>query len=511
MPNSEPVSNNLGITPRAENYSDWYNELVLRAGLADYSAVRGCMVIRPHGYALWELMQRALDDMFKATGHQNAYFPLFIPKSFLEREAEHVKGFAKECAVVTHHRLMADPDGTGLMVDPESKLEEELIIRPTSETIIWNSYTKWIQSYRDLPVLINQWVNVVRWEMRTRLFLRTAEFLWQEGHTAHATYDEAEQEALTILEVYRRFAEEWMAVPVLTGLKSEVEKFAGADHTYCIEALTQDLRAIQAGTSHHLGQNFAKAFGTQFQSQEGKLEYVYATSWGVSTRLVGTVIMAHSDDKGLVVPPRLAPVQVVIVPMGRDEETRSRTIEAADRLAADLRTQGWDGSPMRVHVDKRDKESPGFKFNDWELKGACLRVELGPRDLEAGTCVIARRDTGDKTTEPLAPGLPAKLASLLGEIQDGLLRRATEMRETNTRRVDTWAEFEELFSGEKAPGLVVAHWDGTSETENEIAERTRATIRCIPLKGLQPEDDQPGKCVLSGKPSQRRVVFAKAY
>ncbi|MBI1755923.1 MAG: proline--tRNA ligase [Fimbriimonas ginsengisoli] len=511
VPNSEPVSNNLGITPRAENYSDWYNELVLRAGLADYSAVRGCMVIRPHGYALWELMQRALDDMFKATGHQNAYFPLFIPKSFLEREAEHVKGFAKECAVVTHHRLMADPDGTGLMVDPESKLEEELIIRPTSETIIWNSYTKWIQSYRDLPVLINQWVNVVRWEMRTRLFLRTAEFLWQEGHTAHATYDEAEQEALTILEVYRRFAEEWMAVPVLTGLKSEVEKFAGADHTYCIEALTQDLRAIQAGTSHHLGQNFAKAFGTQFQSQEGKLEYVYATSWGVSTRLVGTVIMAHSDDKGLVVPPRLAPVQVVIVPMGRDEETRSRTIEAADRLAADLRTQGWDGSPMRVHVDKRDKESPGFKFNDWELKGACLRVELGPRDLEAGTCVIARRDTGDKTTEPLAPGLPAKLASLLGEIQDGLLRRATEMRETNTRRVDTWAEFEELFSGEKAPGLVVAHWDGTSETENEIAERTRATIRCIPLKGLQPEDDQPGKCVLSGKPSQRRVVFAKAY
>jgi prolyl-tRNA synthetase len=508
------MSSNLGITSREENYSDWYNELVLKADLADHSAVRGCMVIKPHGYALWELMQRALDDMFKATGHQNAYFPLFIPKSFLEREAEHVEGFAKECAVVTHHRLVANPDGQGLIPDPEAKLEEELIIRPTSETVIWNTYKKWIQSYRDLPILINQWANVVRWEMRTRLFLRTAEFLWQEGHTAHATYDEAEEEALTILEIYRRFAEEWMAVPVLTGLKSENEKFAGAHHTYCIEALTQDLRCIQAGTSHHLGQNFAKAFDVTYQSNEGKLEHVYATSWGVSTRLIGTLIMAHSDDKGLVPPPRLAPIQVVIVPMGRDDETRSRTYAAADALAEELRMQQCGGLPVRVKVDKREKESPGFKYNYWELRGACVRVEIGPRDLEANQCVIARRDTGEKLSAPLSSesGNTALLiAGMLTDIQHDLFQKALAMREGNTNRVDTWEEFEGAFMGEGGAGFVVAHWDGTTETEKEIAERTKATIRCIPLSPLDPSDALPGTCVLTGKPSPRRVVFAKAY
>ncbi|HLK16642.1 MAG TPA: proline--tRNA ligase, partial [Fimbriimonadaceae bacterium] len=387
------MSSNLGVTARDTNYSEWYNELVQKAELAEHSAVRGCMVIRPNGYALWELMQKGLDDMFKATGHKNAYFPLLIPKSFLSKEADHVAGFAKECAVVTHYRLKASPDG-GVVVDPEAKLEEELIIRPTSETIIWNSYRNWIQSYRDLPLLINQWCNIVRWEMRTRLFLRTAEFLWQEGHTAHATYEEAEEETLTILNIYRRFAEEFMAVPVITGVKSEAEKFAGAHHTYCVEALTQDLRAIQAGTSHHLGQNFAKAFDVQFQSAEGKREFVYATSWGVSTRLIGTLVMAHSDDKGLIVPPRLAPVQVVIVPMGRDDAAREATFSAADRLAEALRTQHLQGTPLRVEIDKREKESPGFKYNFWELRGAAVRVELGPRELESGSCVVARRDDG---------------------------------------------------------------------------------------------------------------------
>jgi len=507
------MSSNLGITSRAENYADWYNELVVRADLAEDSAVRGCMNIKPHGFALWENMQRALDDMFKATGHVNAYFPLLIPKSFFEREAEHVEGFAKECAVVTHHRLMANPNGPGLVVDPTAELEEPLIIRPTSETIIWNAYKKWIQSYRDLPLLINQWANVMRWELRTRKFLRTAEFLWQEGHTAHATSEEAEQEALTILnECYGRFVEEWMAVPVIKGVKSEGEKFAGADHTYTMEALTQDLRAIQAGTSHHLGQNFAKAFDVTFQSKEGKLEHVYATSWGVSTRLIGTLIMVHSDDKGFVCPPRLAPVQVVIVPMGRDDETRLKTFEASDRLAAALREARWKDAPIRVKVDKREKESPGFKFNDWEMKGACVRVELGPRDLEAGTCILARRDTAEKQTVPFdVVSTSEVIHQMLTEMQDNLFARALQMRSDNTHRVDTWDDFKAAFAGEGGGGFVLAHWDGTQETEDKISDETKATIRCIPLTPLDPADEQPGTCVLTGKPSQRRVVFAKAY
>ncbi|MEA2554289.1 MAG: prolyl-tRNA synthetase [Fimbriimonadaceae bacterium] len=496
---------NLGIPSREENYSDWYNELVLKADLADYSAVRGCMVIKPHGYAIWENMQRALDDMFKTTGHVNAYFPLFIPKSFFEKEAQHVQGFAKECAIVTHHRLIEKPDGSGLMVDPEAKLEEELIVRPTSETVIWNSYTKWIQSYRDLPILINQWANVVRWEMRTRLFLRTAEFLWQEGHTAHATYEEAEQEALTILDVYRRFAEDWMAVPVLYGLKTENEKFAGADHTYCIEALTQDLRAIQAGTSHHLGQNFARAFDTKFQTAEGRLEYVHATSWGVSTRLVGTLIMAHSDDKGLVCPPKLAPIQVIIIPMGRDEGARAGTYPVADRIARELQDMG-----VRVKVDKRERESPGFKYNYWEMRGVPVRIEVGPRELASNQAILARRDTGDKG--PVALERAAEFASDLQDtIQKALLQKALAFREKNTHRVDKWEDFERLFRGEGGPGFVVAHWDGTTETEKEIANKTKATIRVIPLTPLRPDDALPGECILTGKPSKQRVVFAKAY
>lgn len=500
------MSSNHGIPSRSENYGEWYNQLVLKADLADHSAVRGCMVIKPHGYALWELMQRALDDLFKETGHVNAYFPLFIPKSFFEREAEHVEGFAKECAVVTHHRLKPNPNGPGLIPDPEAKLTEELIVRPTSETIIWNTYKDWIQSYRDLPLLINQWANVVRWELRTKLFLRTAEFLWQEGHTAHATHEEAEQEALTILhECYGRFVEEWMAVPVIKGVKSENEKFAGADHTYTMEAMTQDLRAIQAGTSHHLGQAFAKAFDVKFVNKENQLDYVYATSWGVSTRLVGTLIMAHSDDKGLVCPPKLAPIQVVIVPMGRDEETRERTFGASDTLAAELKKLG-----LRVKVDKREKESPGFKYNYWELRGVPVRVEVGPRDLDSGTVIVARRDTGEKTTLPLAE-VSAHVAGLMDQIQKSLFQRALEMRESNTKRVDTWEEFESTFAGEGGAGFVLAHWDGTTETEKAISEQTKATIRCIPLTALDPSDDQPGVCVKSGKPSARRVLFAKSY
>lgn len=503
------MSSNLGITPRADNYSEWYNDLVAKAGLAEHSAVRGCMIIKPLGYALWENMQRALDRMFKATGHENAYFPLFIPKSFLAKEAEHVEGFAKECAVVTHHRLKEDAD-EGLIVDPDSKLEEELVIRPTSETIIWNAYKKWIQSYRDLPILINQWANVVRWEMRTRLFLRTAEFLWQEGHTAHATYEEAEKEALTILDIYRRFAEDYMAIPVLTGVKTAHEKFAGADHSYCIEALTQDLRCIQAGTSHHLGQNFAKAFDVTFASPEGTLEHVYSTSWGVSTRLIGALIMAHSDDKGLVLPPRLAPVQVVIVPLGKDEQTRERTYAAADRLATALGDAHYSGEAIRVKVDRREKESPGFKYNDWELKGACVRVELGPRDLDSETCVLARRDTAEKASVSLE-NVVTEVIGLLTDIQTKLWERALAFRERNTHWIDTWEAFEGAFAGETAPGFVVSHWDGTDETEARIAELTKATIRCIPLQPLRQDDGEPGACVLTGKPSQRRVVFAKAY
>jgi prolyl-tRNA synthetase len=494
-----------GITPRSESYSDWYNELVQRAELADYTPVRGCMAIRPNGYAIWELMQRALDDMFKETGHQNAYFPLFIPKSFFEKEAEHVEGFAKECAVVTHHRLKPGPDGKGLIPDPDAKLTEELIIRPTSETMIWYMYKQWIQSYRDLPILINQWCNVVRWEMRTRLFLRTAEFLWQEGHTAHATYGEAEQEALTILEVYRKFAEEWMATPMLVGIKTEGEKFAGADHTYCIEGMSQELKAIQAGTSHHLGQNFGKAFEVTFTSAEGKLEPVYGTSWGVSTRMIGTMIMTHSDDKGLVVPPRLAPIQVVIIPMGRDEDMRALTYGKADSIAADLKAAG-----IRVKVDKREKESPGFKFNDWELKGACIRIELGPRDLESDSCILARRDEGEKK----GVGLESLVEVVRGELdsmQKSLFEKALAMREAATTRIDTWDEFEKHFAGEGGAGFVLAHWDGTSETEDQIADKLKVTIRCMMLEPLHPDDAKPGKCILTGRPSTQRVVFARAY
>lgn len=500
------VSKDFGIPSRSENYSDWYNELVLKADLAENSPVRGCMVIKPHGFALWENMQKALDDMFKATGHVNAYFPLFIPKSFFEKEAEHVDGFAKECAVITHHRLKPNPNGPGLIPDPEAKLEEELIVRPTSETIIWSTYSRWIQSYRDLPLLINQWANVVRWELRTRLFLRSAEFLWQEGHTAHATYEEAEQEALTILnECYTKFAEEFMAVPVIKGIKSDGEKFAGADHTYCIEALTQDLRAIQAGTSHHLGQNFAKAFDCKFVTRENKQEYVYATSWGVSTRLIGTLIMVHSDDKGFVCPPKIAPIHVAIVPMGRDEATRERTIGAADAIAAELKAKG-----LKVKVDTRVKESPGFKFAHWELRGVPVRIEIGPKDLEASSCIIARRDTGEKETVALSDAV-ARAVALQDEIQAALYARAVAFRDANTHRVDTWEEFKAAFAGEGGGGFVLAHWDGTQETENRISEETKATIRCIPLSPLAPGDDEPGVCVLTGQPSTQRVVFAKAY
>lgn len=506
------MGKDLGITARGDNYADWYNELVVKADLAENSGVRGCMIIKPHGYRVWELMQQALDGLFKKTGHVNAYFPLFIPKSYFEKEAEHVEGFAKECAVVTHYRLKPNPDGKGLIPDPDSVLEEPLIIRPTSETVIWTAYKRWIQSYRDLPLLINQWANVVRWEMRTRLFLRTAEFLWQEGHTAHATYEEAEKESLTILhECYARFAEEWMAVPVLRGLKSDNEKFAGADHTYCIEALTQDLRCIQAGTSHHLGQNFAKAFDVQFQSAEGRLEHVWATSWGVSTRLVGTLIMVHSDDKGFVPPPRMAPIQVVIIPIGRDEEARSKTIPAAQNLANGLQELNYGGQEIRVHIDDREKESPGFKFNHWEMRGVCVRVEIGPKDLEAGTCVVSRRDTGDKQSLTLGPDTPSVLVDLLAEIQKDLYDKALAFREANTHRVDTWEEFAKAFEGEGGGGFIVAHWDGTSETEEAIADKTKATIRCIPLEPLIPSDAEPGVCVLTGKPSKQRVVFAKAY
>ena len=494
----------MALTSRSENYSEWYNQLAQE--LADYSPVRGCMAIKPHGYRVWELMQGALDGMFKDTGHENAYFPLFIPKSFFEKEAEHVEGFAKECAVVTHHRLMPNPNGKGLVVDPDAKLEEELIVRPTSETVIWHMYGKWIQSYRDLPILINQWANVVRWELRTRLFLRTAEFLWQEGHTAHATYEEAEQESHTILhDCYAKFAEEWMAVPVLRGIKTENEKFAGADHTYCIEALTQDLRCIQAGTSHHLGQNFAKAFDVTFQSKEGRLEHVHATSWGVSTRLIGTLIMAHSDDKGLVFPPKLAPIQVVFIPMGRDDAVRDATIAVCEDFAGQLKP-----SATRCKIDKREKESPGAKFNEWELKGACVRVEVGPKDLEASTCVVARRDTGEKTTVPFAEAVEFIL-KCLDDQQSALYNNALAFREANTHRVDSWVEFEAMFNREGGCGFVLAHWDGTSETEKLISEKTKATIRCIPLEPLSPDDALPGSCILSGQPSNQRVVFAKAY
>ena len=499
------------ITTRAADYPQWYQDVIQRAGLAENSDVRGCMVIKPHGYAIWERMQAALDRMFKDTGHENAYFPIFIPKSFLAREEEMAEGFAKECAVVTHYRLKAVP-GHGLQVDPAAKLEEELIVRPTSETIIWNTYKNWIQSYRDLPVLINQWANVVRWEMRTRLFLRTAEFLWQEGHTAHATQAEAEQEAATMLEVYRRFAEEWMAVPVLSGRKSEGQKFPGAVYTLCIEALMQDRRALQAGTSHFLGQNFAKAFDVKYQDQQGQRHYPWATSWGVSTRLIGALIMTHSDDQGLVLPPRLAPIHAVIVPIYKTPEERQATVAAANTLAGALRnlprTPWTNYEPLVVKVDDREQFAPGYKFNEWESKGVPVRVELGPRDLAQQSCVLARRDIPGKESKqmgiPLASA-PERIVDLLKTIQDNLVLRARTFRDANSHQVNSYDEFKKKL--EEPGGFFWAHWDGTRETEDRIAEETKATIRCIPLDGHKEE----GRCMVTGQPSAQRVVFAKAY
>jgi len=487
-----------GLPKRSENYSEWYNEIIKRADLAENSAVRGCMIIKPYGYAIWEKMQRALDDMFKATGHQNAYFPLFVPKSFLEKEEEHAEGFAKECAVVTHYRLKANPDGKGLIVDPNAKLEEELIIRPTSETVIWNAYKNWIQSWRDLPLLINQWANVVRWEMRTRLFLRTAEFLWQEGHTAHATEQEAVEETERMLGVYATFAEEWMAMPVIKGLKTPAERFAGAIETYCIEALMQDGKALQSGTSHFLGQNFARSFDVQFTNKEGKLEYAWATSWGVSTRLMGALIMAHSDDNGLVLPPKLAPIQVVIVPIYKGEDDLAIISEKVNPIYEELKTAG-----VSVKYDDDDKQRSGWKFAEYELRGVPVRLGLGMRDLENGTIEVVRRDTLSKESRPLE-GIAGYVKSLLEEIQSNIYRKAFDFREENTFRVETWNDFKSQI--EKG-GFISAHWDGTSETEEKIKQETKATIRCIPLD----TPEEAGVDVYSGKPSNKRVIFARAY
>lgn len=502
------------ITKRSDDYSQWYLDVVKAAGLAENSDVRGCMVIKPHGYAIWEKMQGALDRMFKDTGHENAYFPLFIPKSFLAREEEMAAGFAKECAVVTHYRLKAIA-GQGLQVDPEAKLEEELIIRPTSETIIWNTYKNWVQSYRDLPLLINQWANVVRWEMRTRLFLRTAEFLWQEGHTAHATQKEAEEEAHRMLEVYRTFAEEWMAMPVLTGPKTDGQKFPGAVYTLCIEAMMQDRKALQAGTSHFLGQNFAKAFDVKFQDQAGKLEYAWATSWGVSTRLVGGLLMTHSDDQGLVLPPRLAPIHAVIVPIFKKPEEKEAVLAAAQKLAAGIRELGdaklraWlNYEPVVVKVDDREQYQPGWKFNEWEVKGVPVRVELGPKDLEKNACVLARRDRpgkeGKEMGVPLAAA-PARIIEILQAMQLELFECAKKLREENTIEINSYDEFKKKI--EEPGGFLWAHWDGTRETEDKIAAETKATIRCVPFNRKK----EPGKCMVTGKESEGRVVFAKAY
>ncbi len=487
------------LTSREQDYSKWYNELVVKADLAQNSGVRGSMVIKPYGFAIWERIQADLDRRFKETGHMNAYFPLFIPKSYFSKEASHVDGFAKECAVVTHYRLMDDPNGGGVVVDPSAKLEEELIVRPTSETIIWDTYKDWIQSYRDLPILVNQWANVVRLELRTRLFLRTAEFLWQEGHTAHATEREAIQEAETMLDVYATFVEEVMAIPVLRGLKSEGERFAGALETYCIEALMQDGKALQAGTSHFLGQNFAKAFDVKFQTKEGTQEYVWATSWGVSTRLMGALIMTHSDDNGLVLPPKLAPYQVVIVPIYKGEEQLAAISEVAEGLMKQLRLAG-----VTVKFDNRDTHKPGWKFNQYELQGVPIRIAIGPKDLEKGSVEVARRDTLTKQfmkQEEVASAVPL----LLDKIQVSLFDKALRFREENSKTADTWEEFESLMKGN--PGFVYAHWDGTTSTENKIKELTKATIRCIPLDAAKEE----GKCILTGNPSIQRVVFAKAY
>ncbi|MBX7169440.1 MAG: proline--tRNA ligase [Pyrinomonadaceae bacterium] len=487
-----------GLTKRSEDYSAWYNELVEKADLAQHSAVKGCMVIKPYGYAIWEKMQRALDDMFKATGHVNAYFPLFVPKSFLEKEEEHAEGFAKECAVVTHYRLKGNPDGKGLVVDPAAKLSEELIIRPTSETVIWNTYKGWIQSYRDLPLLINQWCNVVRWEMRTRIFLRTAEFLWQEGHTAHSTEQEAVEETERMLGVYADFAEQWMAVPVVKGTKTPNERFAGAEDTLCIEGLMQDGKALQCGTSHFLGQNFARSFDVKFVNKEGQLEYAWATSWGVSTRLMGALIMAHSDDNGLVLPPKLAPIQVVIVPIYRDEQGLAAISERVAPIVEALKAKG-----ISVKYDNDDKFKPGYKFAEYELKGVPVRLGLGMRDLENGTVEVARRDTLTKESTSL-DGIVDFVANLLDEIQANIFQKALKFREENTFEVDTWEEFKEQI--EKG-GFVSAHWDGTGETEEKIKELTKATIRCIPFDSIEEE----GKCVYSGEKSGKRVLFAKAY
>lgn len=488
------------ITSRSVDYSQWYNDLVLKGGLADYSAVRGCMVIKPYGFTLWENMRDALDKMFKDTGHVNAYFPLFIPKSFLSKEAAHVEGFAKECAVVTHYRLMNDPNGSGVIVDPEAKLEEELIVRPTSETIIWNTYKDWIQSYRDLPLLINQWANVVRWEMRTRLFLRTAEFLWQEGHTAHATSEEAVEETLKMLDVYADFAENFMALPVIKGVKTESERFAGAVDTYCIEALMQDGKALQAGTSHFLGQNFAKAFDVKFLNKENQLDYVWATSWGVSTRLVGALVMAHSDDQGLVLPPKIAPLQVVIVPIYKGQDQKDKIDAKVQEIMIHLKQLG-----ISVKYDDNDNARPGWKFAEYEMKGVPVRLAIGARDLENNVIEVARRDTKEKSSVNL-DGIAQYVDGLLNDIQNSLYQKAKSFRDTHITKADTWEEFIDLLDNKG--GFVLAHWDGSAATENEIKEKTKATIRCIPLDNEWLED---GACILSGKPSKQRVLFARAY
>ena len=488
------------LTTRAQDYSQWYNDLVLKGSLADYSAVRGCMVIKPYGYALWENMQATLDKMFKDTGHENAYFPLFVPKSLFEAEEKNAEGFAKECAIVTHYRLKTDPNNKGkLMVDPEAKLEEELIVRPTSEAIIWNTYKTWIQSYRDLPILVNQWANVVRWEMRTRLFLRTAEFLWQEGHTAHATKEEAIEETLKMLDVYADFAGNWMAMPVIKGVKTPNERFAGAEDTYCIEALMQDGKALQAGTSHFLGQNFAKAFDVKFSDKNNTLDYVWATSWGVSTRLIGGLVMTHSDDEGLVLPPRIAPLQVVIVPIYKGEEQKALLDEKVHAMVASFKAAG-----IRVKYDDSDNQRPGWKFAEYELKGVPVRIAVGPRDLENNQVEIARRDTKEKTTVSM-DGITATVSQLLLDIQSNLFNRAKKYRDEHITKVDSWDDF--ISTLDTKAGFVSAHWDGTPETEDKIKEMTKATIRCIPLNNEQ----EAGTCILTGKPSVQRVLFARAY
>jgi prolyl-tRNA synthetase len=487
------------LTKKEENYSQWYNDLVVKAGLAENSSVRGCMVIKPYGFAIWEKMRDALDKMFKDTGHENAYFPLFIPKSFFSKEASHVDGFAKECAIVTHYRLKTDETGKGVIVDPDAKLEEELIVRPTSETIIWSTYKNWIQSYRDLPILINQWANVVRWEMRTRLFLRTAEFLWQEGHTAHATAEEAIEESVKMIHVYADFAENWMAMPVIIGHKSENERFAGALDTYTIEAMMQDGKALQSGTSHFLGQNFAKAFDVKFTDKDGKSDYVWASSWGVSTRLMGALIMAHSDNNGLVLPPKLAPIQVVIVPIYKTQEQAVAIAEKANQIKKELLAKG-----ISVKFDDDDKTKPGWKFAEYELKGIPVRIAIGPRDLENGTVEVARRDTLEKKVMPIA-NLVNDVEQLINDIQQNIYNKAKTFRENNIREVETYDEFKEVLN-EKG-GFILAHWDGSKETEQKIKEETKATIRCIPLEGKMEE----GKCMITGKPSKQKVVFAIAY